>query len=103
MQHTIYVIDKTSRQHSYHLPTQGIMLTVGGSSYTITGGEFHLDKFMAAIAEKTPFILAGSGWSTVFNPENLVGIQTVSMPDPEPEPEPEPEVEVVEGSIVTPE
>jgi len=101
MQHTIYVIDKTSRQHSYHLPTQGIMLTVGGSSYTITGGEFHLDKFMAAIAEKTPFILAGSGWSTVFNPENLVGIQTVSMP--EPEPEPEPEVDVVEGSIVTPE
>jgi hypothetical protein len=84
---TLYVIDGTSRQHSFDITKKGIKFTMDGIEQTITKDNINLELFFDAITNKKPFILQGESGGVVYNTNAIIGVQVVKPQLSQPEEE----------------
>jgi hypothetical protein len=75
MRQVLYVIDRTSRQHGYEIPEEGLKVKIEDNEYTITKENPQIEIFFDAIRSKTPFIIYGKRNVSVYNSETITGIQ----------------------------
>ena len=75
MRQILYVIDRTSRQHGYEIPNEGLRVKIGEQEYTITKENPQIEIFLDALTTKTPFIIYGNQNVSVYNADVITGIQ----------------------------
>jgi len=75
MRQILYVIDRTSRQHGYEIPDEGLNVKIGDAVFVITKENPQIEIFYDAIQTKTPFIVYGKRNVSVYNSEVITGVQ----------------------------
>lgn len=71
----IYVIDRTARQYSFEVGTEGVRVITPNGDFYVTEQDTNINKFYNLIQRKESFIIYGQRGVVAFNADAICGVQ----------------------------